>query len=121
VSTDNAGSSDARWRPARDEAIAALEEALDCDLPAARWEQVADAVAQMAAAVAAGSVDDLWRATGRLKLCGPWRVGTRAGDTPELPAPMATRERIAELADALTADGKRSAGGKPDQDRQARS
>jgi len=106
---DSAGTGDTEWRAACDEAQAALSDALVWNLPASRWERVQEAVADMAAAVAAGRLDDLWQTTGRLELCSPVRVVTRLGDTPQLPAPKAVREQIAELIDALTGNGDRDA------------
>ena len=46
---DDAGTGDTQWRAAREEAHAALSDALGWYLPAARWEQVREAVADMAA------------------------------------------------------------------------
>lgn len=107
---DNAGSGDTEWRAARDEALAALSDALMWNLSAPRWEQVQGAIADVAAALSAGSLAALWESTGRLELCGPLRVSTRLGDTPVLPAPKAVREQITELIDALTEDGALKAG-----------
>jgi len=109
---DKAGTGGTEWRAARDEAAAALSDALIWNLSAARWEQVQDAVADMATAVASASLDDLWQTTGRLELCSPLRVVTRLGDTPQLPAPEAIRDQIAALITAL-GDGPPSGGGKP--------
>ena len=110
MNNDNAGTGDTEWRAARDEAQAALSDALVWKLPATRWEQVREAVADMATAVTDGRPADLWQAIGRLELCSPVRVATRLGDTPQLPAPKAVREQIAELTDALTGNGDRNAG-----------
>jgi hypothetical protein len=110
VINDNAGSGDMEWRAARDEALAALSDALMWNLSAPRWEQVQGAIADVAAALSAGSLAALWESTGRLELCGPLRVSTRLGDTPVLPAPKAVREQITELIDALTEDGALKAG-----------
>ena len=110
---DKAGTGGTEWRSAHDEACAALSDALMWNLSAARWEQVQDAVADMAAAVAAASLDDLWQTTGRLELCSPLRVVTRLGDTPQLPAPEAIRDQIAALISALAGDGDPSGSGKP--------
>lgn len=94
---------------ARDEATAVLGEVLTWRLTEPEWEEVAAAVATLAAAAgqpgteelwrAAGQpgTDALWRAAGELELHAPVRVKARLGDTPPLPAPLALRERIAEL------------------------
>lgn len=108
VINDNAGSGDIEWRAARDEALAALSDALVWNLSPSRWEQVRDAVGDLSAALSAGRLDALWQSTGRLELCGPLRVSTRLGDTPALPAPKPVREQITDLIDALTEDGGRT-------------
>ena len=110
---DKAGTGDTEWRAARDEARAALSDALMWNLTAARWEQVQDAIADMAAAVTSARLDDLWQTTGRLELCSPLRVVTRLGETPQLPAPETIREQIVALISALAGDGNPSGGGKP--------
>jgi len=121
VDTDNAGGSETEWRAARAEALAVLGDALLWNLTASRWEHVRDAVADLAQAVAATSVGALWQAIGHLELCSPVRVATRLGDAVALPAPMAARERIAELIDALTRDGDLKIGDKPGLDPAPRS
>jgi hypothetical protein len=110
VINDNAGSGDMEWRAARDEALAALSDALLWNLSASRWEQVQDAITDVTAALSAASLAALWESTGRLELCGPLRVSTRLGDMPVLPAPKAVREQITELIDALTDGGELTAG-----------
>lgn len=98
----------AEWRAARAQAAALLRDALAWDLPAPRWQQVQDAVADMVAAAAARDIAGLHRAAGYLDLCSPDRVATRLGsqqeDTARRPAPMLVRERIAELVDTLSRD-----------------
>jgi hypothetical protein len=94
------------WRAAREESVAALTEALSWHLPEPWWKQVEETLADMAAAASptATSPQALWQATGLLELYSPLRVTTRLGDTPQLPAPKAVRERIAELIDTLSAE-----------------
>ena len=121
VITGNGGASDGEWCAARDEALSALRDALWWNLPASRWEQLQNIVADMAAAVAAASVDAPWQTTGRLAACGPLRVVTRLGDAPQLPAPQAARERITELIHALIRDGDLKTGHEPGLDPRARS
>jgi hypothetical protein len=108
VVTDNAGTSDTRWSAVRGEAVEALRDALVWNLPEPRWTQAGAAIAGMAAAVAAASLEGLRQTTAHLELCGPLRVKIRLGDTPPLPAPKATRERITELIDTLTRDDKKA-------------
>ena len=104
---------------ARAEAVLALREALTWSLAAPRWAQVHAAVEDMAAVASAGP-DALRQAIVLLELCGPLRTVTRLGDTPQLPAPMAVQERIAELVGALTPDGAADADDASDQDLTAR-
>jgi hypothetical protein len=101
VTTENPEISDANWQAARDEAVAALTEALTWELTESRWEQVSSAVEEIASAVNAARPDALWQTTGDLQLYASLRVRTRLGDTPPLPAPKALRERIAELVESL--------------------
>lgn len=118
--TDDAGTGDMDWREACDEAAATLRDALNWELPERRWEQVAATVEGMAAAVTATSLDALWQTTGQLELCSPLRVATKMGDTPRLPAPKPTLERIGELIDSLTRDGDLKPGDGSGRDSQAR-
>jgi hypothetical protein len=112
--TDDAGTGDTDWHEARNEALATLRDALRWELPERRWEQVDDAMDGMATAFAAANSDALWQMTGYLELCSPLRVATRLGDTPALPAPKPTQDRIAEMIDALTRAGDRKPGDRPD-------
>jgi hypothetical protein len=104
VASGGTGSGNADWRAARAEAVLALGDALTWNLPAPRWAQVQGVINDMAAAASA-SPDVLRQATALLELSGPVRVVTRLGDASQLPAPMAVRERVAELVDTLTRDG----------------
>jgi CATRA-Associated Small Protein len=96
------GSGDAEWRAAREQAVEVLRDALEWNLPEWRWKDAGEAISDISAAVSAARLDALWRAIGGLDLCGTPRVAGRLGDTPSLPAPVAVRDRIAELVDALT-------------------
>jgi CATRA-Associated Small Protein len=116
---DGAGQNESDGSAARAEAVLALREALTWNLPARSWAQVHGAVEDIAAAASADP-DTLRQATVLLALSGPRRVATRLGDTPQLPAPMAVHERIAELVGALTQDGASDADDAPDQDLTAR-
>ena len=116
MSAGNASNSGTEWHAARSEALAVLHDALGWNLPGPRWEQVQSTVADIAAAVAAASLDALWQTISRLELCSPLRVVTRVGDTPPLPAPKAVRERIAELIDTLAREGDPKVGHEPDRE-----
>jgi len=94
----------AEWQAARDEALEVLRDAMLWNLPGPRWDQVDKAVADMAAAFAGDSLDALWQATGCLQLCGQLRVQIRLGDSTDLPAPKAVRERVSDLIDTLEHD-----------------
>lgn len=111
--TDNAGIDDVEWRAARDQALELLRDALEWNLPERRWWDVSGAISDMAVAVSAASANTLWRAVGSLDLCATTRVASRLGDTPPLPAPVAVRDRIADLIDALADEGNREAGELP--------
>ena len=99
------GNSRAEWHAARSEALVMLQDAVAWNLPITGWEQVQSAVADMAAAVAATSLDALWQTISRLEYCSPLRVSTRVGDTPPLPAPKAVRDRVTELIATLAREG----------------
>lgn len=116
VATDSAGARGGDRLAARDEATAVLGEVLSWRLTEPEWEQVASAVAEVAAAIEALNADELWRTTEELQLHGALRVTTRLGaKPPKLPAPKALRERVAELVESLarSADGE-CAGGRHD-------
>jgi hypothetical protein len=116
VATDSAGAGGVDWPAARDEATAVLGEVLSWRLTEPEWEQVTRAVAEVAAAIQAPSTDELWRTTEELQLHGALRVKIRLGEKPpELPAPKALRDRVAELVESLarSADGE-CAGGRHD-------
>jgi hypothetical protein len=98
---DDARASSREWAAACDEAREVLADVPRWSLPEPRWEQARRAMADMTGALAAASLKELWRATGRLQLCSPPRVLTRLGDDPPLPAPKAVRERVAELIYSL--------------------
>ena len=99
------GNSRAEWRAARSEALVMLQDALAWNLPVTDWEQVQNAVTDMAIAVATTSLDALWQTVSRLEFCSPLRVATRVGDTPPLPAPKAVRDRVTELIATLAREG----------------
>lgn len=101
------------WRAACEEALTALRYAQIWELPGRSWAAVGALVGDMARAVAAADLDLLSHSTGSLELCGPLRVGTRAGDddSDKRPAPMPVKEQIAAVVNELTRaaeDAKRS-------------
>lgn len=89
------------WLDARDEALDMLRDTMLWNLPEPRWDQVGEAVAGMAAALAGDSLDALWQATGCLQLYGQSRVQIRLVGRADPPAPTAVRERISDLIEAL--------------------
>jgi hypothetical protein len=105
VIADNVGASDEEWLAACDEALELVSDVLLWKLQESRWEQVLAALAEVAEAVEAGSLDALWRRIADLELCSPLRVPTRLGDTPRLPAARPIRKRAAELTDKLRSQG----------------
>jgi hypothetical protein len=98
---DDIGASDEEWLAACDEALAVLSDSLIWRLPEPSWDHVVAALVEIAEAVEASSLDDLWRGIASLELCGPLRISTRLGDTPQLPAPKPVLERVAELTTVL--------------------
>jgi len=102
VANRSAGPDNAQWRRARDEALSVLNDVLLWSMPAARWEQVREAVANVAVAAATSNPDALSQAIDRLDLYSPMRVDVRLGDLASATRPV--REQIAELVDILRLD-----------------
>jgi len=100
VMAGNLEASDEEWLAACDEALEALSDALSWKLAKSRWGQVLAAIADIAEAAEAGSLDALWRGIADLELCSPLRVSTRLGDT-LLSATKPVREHVAELTGKL--------------------
>lgn len=102
---DDVGASDEEWLAACDEALELVSDVLLWKLQESRWEQVLAAIAEVAEAVEAGSLDVLWRGIADLELCSPLRVSTGLGDTPRLPATRPIRVRAAKLTGKLRSQG----------------
>jgi hypothetical protein len=103
------------------DALDVLRTVPEWSLPPSHWDQVQDAIAGMASAVAGAQPDVLLRSIGQLELCGPRRVATRLGNTPELPVPKAVRERTADLVLVLARDADLSPDEQPWLDPRTRS
>lgn len=93
-------SGEAIWAQTCDEALAILGYALMWELPEQSWEEVWDALGDMARAATDRDADLLTLATGRLELCSPLRSKTRLGDS-VLPAPVRVKERVEETVTTL--------------------
>jgi hypothetical protein len=74
------------------------------NLPASLWEQMQEAVTDVAVAISETSPDALWQASENLDLYGPLRTVTRLGDPPRVRAPKAIRDQIAELVETLAVE-----------------
>jgi hypothetical protein len=101
VIADNMGASDEEWLAACDEALELLSDALLWKLQESRWQQVLAAIAEVAEAVEAGSLDALWRGIADLELCSPLRVSARLGDARRRAVTKPVRKHVAELTDKL--------------------
>lgn len=93
------------WQWARGEAVTVLRDVLCWNLQPKRWERVRQVLAEMAAAAAEPGPAALRDITETLELYSPVRVETRLGDEPYGPVPVAVREQVAELVDALLPKG----------------
>jgi hypothetical protein len=78
------------------DALDVLNDLLEWQLAAQRWERVERIVDALAEALAAGDADALREATAELEVAGPVRI-TRIGATPQIPAP----ERVRDVANHL--------------------
>ncbi len=85
-----------------DDAAELLRRAIKWEVPATRWARIGDVVAAMESALAGA---DPWtrvsEQAAELALLGPYRVSTRLGDRPVVPAPPEIRERINKLISQL--------------------
>jgi hypothetical protein len=99
------------WQRARGEAVTVLRDVLGWNLQPRRWERVRQVLAEMTAAAAEPGPAALRDMTETLELYSPVRVETRLGDEPYGPVPVAIREQVAELVDALQPEGALGGGG----------
>lgn len=88
-------------------ALDAVTDALEWELPAARWQRVDDLVRAIGDALSAQDLTALDAATIELELAGPVRI-TRVGATSQVPPPPYVRERISRTKSTLeeTAAGR---------------
>ncbi|MFJ4525587.1 CATRA system-associated protein [Streptomyces sp. NPDC088810] len=84
----------------RDDAVDVLDDLLQWQLTAERWERVEALVRSLDQALAAGDGDALRAATAELELAGPVRI-TRIGTKSLIPVPEKTRDRANRLVHTL--------------------
>ncbi|MFI9568782.1 CATRA system-associated protein [Streptomyces rishiriensis] len=92
----------------RDDAVDVLDDLLQWQLTAERWEHVEALVRSLDQALAARDADALRAATAELELAGPVRI-TRIGTKALIPVPEKTRDRANRLVHTL--------GGRPQEPR----
>lgn len=81
-------------------ALEVLTDALEWELPEARWQRVAEIVQAMDDALAGEDPAALDYATSELELAGPVRI-IRVGATSQIPPPPYVRERISRTQHTL--------------------
>ncbi|MEU6590543.1 CATRA system-associated protein [Streptomyces sp. NPDC046881] len=84
----------------RDDAVDVLDDLLQWQLTAERWERVEALVRSLDQALVEGDGDALRAATAELELAGPVRI-TRIGSKALIPVPEKTRDRANRLVHTL--------------------
>jgi hypothetical protein len=88
---------DLAWNAAREDALSALDQALQWELPESSWTEVALALRQMARAAADEDEESLSSATAYLELCSPKRTTVKLGGPITGPASKQIRELGTEV------------------------
>jgi hypothetical protein len=97
----------------RQDALSVLEDMLNWQLSAARWEGIAGSVEALAAYLDLGDLAAARETVILLELAGPVRT-TRIGAVPPQPPPRPVRERINQLIHRLSGGESQAASTKPD-------